>query len=194
MRHKTTYLTAVVAVVAVFILPRTCLAQKVYQPNLQQNTSLAEFLRDHLGHPDPLLEKEQPTRYYAAFVDLEDNGTQDAVVYVTGRLWCGSGGCVTFVLAPKGSSYRVVSKILITRPPICVLATKTNGWHDLAVRVQGGGVVRSYEARLPFDGRSYPVSPAMPSAQRLTDNVPGKVVIPLVALTHGGRLLYPLRR
>jgi hypothetical protein len=63
------------------------------------------------------------TRYQAAFVDLNGDGTPEAIVYVTGSARCGSGGCTTLVLARGGSSYRVVSQIPITRPPIRVLTT-----------------------------------------------------------------------
>ena len=77
---------------------------------------------------------------------------------------------------------------MTTRPPIRVLSTKTNGWHDLAVHVQGGGVVHAYEARLPFDDKSYPISPSMPGAQPLTTEIAGEVIVPTSV---AGEPLYP---
>ena len=84
------------------------------------------------------------------------------------------------ILEQKGYSYeyRVVSKIMGVRPPVRVLSTETNGWHDLSVGVQGGGIVHAYEAKLRFNGRSYPISPAMPSAQPLNAEITGEVVVP----------------
>jgi hypothetical protein len=127
------------------------------------------------------------TRYVAAFVDLRDDGTQEVVVYITGREWCGSGGCVMIVLAPMGSSYKVIAETTITKLPIRVLSTKSHGWHDIAVRVQGGGILHPYEAKLSFDGRKYPGNPSVPPAKRLTQRVTGPEVI---SLTAEGNLLY----
>jgi hypothetical protein len=128
------------------------------------------------------------TRYFAAFVHLRDDDTQQAIVYLTNDGWCGSGGCTTLILEPKGFTYRVITKVTTTRPPIRVLSTKTNGWHDLAVRVQGGGTVHAYEAKLPFNGKSYPISPSMPSARKLATEISGEVIVPA---SFAGEPLYP---
>jgi hypothetical protein len=77
---------------------------------------------------------------------------------------------------------------MTTWPPIRVLNTKTNGWHDLAVRVQGGGVVHAYEAELPFNGKSYPISPSMPAARPPTTEIAGEVIVPTSV---AGEPLYP---
>jgi len=136
---------------------------------------LRQFLQAHFR--DLQAGEDKTTTYAATFVDLRDNGQEDAIVYVDGRLWCGSGGCNTLILVPAGRSYRVVTTIMITRPPIRVLDSKTNGWHDIAVRVQGGGDVIAYDAKLTFNGKSYPISPASRRAERLPKGAPGKVVI-----------------
>src|ERR1019366_6602930 len=99
------------------------------------------------------------TRYSSAFVDLKDDGTKEVIVYLSGRGWCGIGGCSMLILAPEGTSYRVVTKTTITRLPIRVLATKSNGWHDISVVVAGGGTQPGYEAELSFDGKTYPSNP-----------------------------------
>jgi hypothetical protein len=168
--------------------PVAC-AQILYQPTSAQKASLKTFLEDHLR--EVAKGEDKATEYFPAFVHLRDNESQEVIVYVTGGGWCGSGGCNTLVLAPEGSSFRVVTRILITRPPIRVLATKSHGWHDIAVRVQGGGIVRAYEAKLSFDGKTYPSNPTVPPARRLASRVPGKVVVPLSALTERGKPLYP---
>ena len=138
--------------------------------------SLDRFLRDYLG---PASTDEGLTqRYFSAFVDLRDDQTREAIVYIMEREWCGSGGCTTLILAPEGSSYRIVTKISVSRPPIRILSTKSNGWHDLGVWVQGGGVQPGYEAKLRFDGKSYPRNPSVAPAQRLVETVGGEVVVP----------------
>jgi len=115
--------------------------------------------------------------FESAFVDLNDDGVKEAIVYLTGREWCGSGGCTTLILEPQKRSYRVVTRITITQLPIRVLDSETNGWHDLAVQVAAGGRV-GYEAGLQFDGTGYPSNPSVPPAKRLNTKAQGKVVIP----------------
>lgn len=108
-------------------------------------------------------------------------------MYVEGRNWCGTGGCLTLVLKQFGSSYRVVTRITIARTPIRVLASKSNGWQDLGVWVQGGGIQPGYEAGLRFDGTRYPGNPSVPPALHLTGKEPGEIVIPK---SKEGTLLY----
>jgi len=170
-------LMMVAVVGAGFVLLATlCFAQPQHQPNSKQEDSLKLFLQDYLAesHSDD----RESTRYFPAFVDLKDDGTQEVIVYVTGSFWCGSGGCTTLVLAPKGASYEVVTHATITRPPIRVLATKSNGWHDISVGVRGGGIQPGYEAELPFDGKTYPSNPSVPPARRIVKKIAGEVVIP----------------
>ena len=172
-------MAAVMAVGWVFLAP-SCSSQTVHQPPPKQVDSLKRFLQDYLR--DPVMgDDDETTQFIPAFVDLKGDGTQEVIVYVTGRNWCGSGGCTTLVLAPKGSSFKVVTKIFITRPPIRVLTTKSHGWYDIAVRMQGGGIIHPIEGKLSFNGRTYPISPDMPSARRLKEKVAGEVVIPLEA-------------
>ncbi|MFZ3201855.1 MAG: hypothetical protein WA175_11985 [Candidatus Acidiferrales bacterium] len=64
------------------------------------------------------------------------------------------------------------------RLPIRVLATKSNGWYDISVRVQGGGIQPGYEAKLSFDGKTYDNNPSVSPAERLTQKLAGKTVIP----------------
>ena len=165
-------------------------AQTVHQPSSKQQASLQAFLRDYLGKPYPPFEREEPTRYSAAWINLTDDKTPEAIVYVTGRGWCGTGGCITLILAPENASYRLVTKITITRTPIRVFVTKSHGWHDLGVWVQGGGIEPGYEAKLSFNGKKYSSNPSVPPAKPLTRETPGEVVISDDDMLHA-KPLYP---
>lgn len=159
-----------------------CLAQTRHHGLMGQEDSLKMFLRTYVG--DPKVGDNSLTRYFAAFVDLRDDGTKDAIVYLTDDGWCGTSGCRTLILAPEGSSYRVVKTITVAQLPIRVLGTKSNGWHDIVFRVQGGGVEHAYEAKLSFNGKTYhSISPA----RRLTTKAQGEIVVPSDA---EGKLLY----
>ena len=131
------------------------------------------FLQQYLLDAD-----DKEARYLAAFVDLEGVGPRDVIVYFTDQHMCGTGGCSMLILAPRRSSYNVVGSITIAWPPVRVLKTKSHGWHDITVWVQGGGIQPGYEAVLSFDGRIYPNNPTMPPARPATQKVEGETVIP----------------
>ncbi|HEY7393180.1 MAG TPA: lysozyme inhibitor LprI family protein [Bryobacteraceae bacterium] len=113
----------------------------------------------------------------AAFYDLNGDGKPEAIVYLIGNQWCGSGGCNTLILAQKDDSWRVVTNETITWPPIRVLARTSKGWHDIGVWVQGGGTQPGYEAELAFNGESYLPNPKVPPARRVEGKPAGAVVI-----------------
>ena len=95
-------------------------------PVRAQSSSAAERpLKKFLQHyvKDPGLEDQKTIRYSDAFVDLNGDGKKEAIVYLLGRAWCGSGGCNTLILARDGASWKVVGHITITRPPIRVLSS-----------------------------------------------------------------------
>lgn len=135
--------------------------------------SLKKFLQGYFAPKD----EDKKTRYIAAFHDLNGDGTPEALVYISGPGWCGSGGCKLYVLTPAGSSWTIVARTTITWPPIRVLASRSHGWHNLAVSVGGGGIQPGYEAELRFDGKKYPGNPSAPPARRAAKNAPGTVVI-----------------
>jgi hypothetical protein len=120
-------------------------------------------------------------RYAVGFVDLNGDNVDEAIVYLMGPDWCGTGGCQTLVLTQSGDSYRVIARILATRPPIRALGERAHGWRTLTAQVHGGGILREYEAKLLFDGNSYPISAAPAYAPRLRSNIEGEVVIPAAA-------------
>src|SRR5271165_5937867 len=86
------------------------------------------------------------TRYFRAFVDLNGDGTNEVIVHLIGRWWCGTAGCPTLILASEGPSYHVVSIVLATRAPVRVLPTSSHGWRSLGVWLQGGDIHPGYEA------------------------------------------------
>jgi len=164
---------------AAFVLLATfCVAQTQHQPNSEQEDSLKRFLQDYLA--DSRSDDRVPTRYSSAFVDLKDDGTQEIIVYVTGDFWCGRGVCTTLILAPKDSSYRVVTKMSTARSPIRVIETKSNGWYDIGIMKRvwyGEGNIYAREEKLLFNGKYYRTS-----AQRSVEKIPGEVVIPATGL------------
>jgi len=101
------------------------------------------------------------TSYLAAFRDLNGDGVDEAIVYLLGSSWCGSDGCNTLVLRQEHGLWKEVSTITVSRPPIRVLESTSNGWHDIGVWVQGGGIRRGHEAVLRFNAKTYPHNPSV---------------------------------
>jgi hypothetical protein len=108
-----------------------------------------------------LADNDRTIKVNIGLVDLDDDGTNEAAAYLSGDRTCGSGGCVAYVLKHENDSYQPITRLTVVWPPIRVLASKSNGWHDLGVWVQGGGVQPGHEARLRFDGRTYPENPSV---------------------------------
>ena len=160
-----------VTLAIVFIAVLSCTAQQPPQ-GPGRDGCLKDFLRGYLEFVGS--HEKEATRYSAAFVDLRDDGKQEAIVYLSSDGWCGTGGCTLLILAPEAKSYRLVTRIPAVRLPIRVLAMKSNGWRDVAV-VTGRPL---HEALLPFDGKSYPRNASMPPARPLSEDAPGKVVMP----------------
>ena len=121
--------------------------------------------------------EDQTARYAVAFPDLDGDGKPEAIVYLVSRDSCGTGGCDTVILSYVGESWKVITKVSITRPPIRLLKSKSNSWYDLGVWVQGGGIQPGYEAQLRFDGAMYPENPSVPPAKHLGAKPPGAVMI-----------------
>lgn len=135
---------------------------------------LAAFLQRYLTQlkagPDTT------TRFTAASLGVQA-ARPAVVVYVSGRTWCGTGGCMLLVLEPTASTFRVLGRTTITRPPIRVLRSAHHGLPDLSVSVAGGGIRQPYVAVLTFDGVQYPSSPTIPPARRASVPASGRVVI-----------------
>ena len=114
--------------------------------------------------------------YKRADVDLNADGRKESFVYVTDPSFCGSGGCLLLVLSHRRSGYIVVMRTTLTKLPITVLRTVAHGWRDVAVTVQGDGIIRPYMARMRFNGHRYPSNPTMPPAVPLR-RISGEVLI-----------------
>jgi hypothetical protein len=132
--------------------------------------SLREFLQAYAR--EKRLSDDKDMRYYRAFVDLNDDGQKEAIVFLIGRWWCGSSGCPTLILAPTTTSWRVVARLPATDIPIRVLNARSKRWRNISVCVHGPGLPQS-EVALRFDGRTYPSSSATP----VIKEAPGEVVI-----------------
>ena len=167
------HLLVVTAVLLPPSLPTPCSDQAG-----RRQDALSEQTRQSLRRFLQTFDNELNDRFVAALTDLNDDGTAEAIVHLTSNHWCGSGGCTTLILARDADSWKLLTRITITRPPIRVLKRRSNGWHSIGLWVQGGGIQPGYEAELRFDGKTYPPNPSMPPAEPVVGKAEGETVIP----------------
>ncbi len=130
--------------------------------------ALQELLGDERG----------PIHYFSAKVDLDDDQVSEWIVHLAGPSVCGTGGCSTLVFTEVDGALKLLTRISVTRPPIVIAESMTNGWRDLIVRVAGGSILPGHDARLRYDGSTYPSNATVEPAEPLSDKGKGVVVIP----------------
>lgn len=135
--------------------------------------SALAFLKTQLAPVDMSKEARggTATRVQLAWADLNGDQQPEAIAYVSGGGWCGTGGCRLMVLERSGATYRIRGKLTVTRRPIGVLVHRTSGWRDLAVDV------RDYRAAVPFDGERYAPNPTVAPAHPLAAETPEEILI-----------------
>jgi len=134
------------------LLPALCVfAQVRLGSALAREDSLRAFLIAYLQSRDS---DPAEARYEDAFIDLDGDGTDEAVVYLSGSDWCGTGGCTTFVLKRAGRSYRFIGQLPATRPPIRALKEEARGWRTLTASIRGAAF-EPYEQKYIFNGQRY---------------------------------------
>lgn len=180
-RHSLCFYLFIICVVLCQPMTARCRADQRPSDDSATEISIKAFLCEYLK--DSPFGKDKTTKISFSKATLSNNATHEIILYLTGRSWCGTGGCSAWILVPRASSYEVISKIQIVNLPIRVLAREANGWHDIGVWVQGGGVQPGYEAVLSFDGKSYPANPSMPPARHLGEKNEGTTIIP--SMTEG---------
>lgn len=105
--------------------------------------------------------RDGEARYYYNRVDLDGDKKPEVLVYVFGRLNCGTGGCGALLFRKVEDKYELITNFEPVRNPIIVSQNKTNGWHDLIFFNRGGGIIPGYYSVCRFNGRTYPDNPTV---------------------------------
>jgi hypothetical protein len=111
-----------------------------------------------------------------ACVDLNGDGSNDALLLLQGPSWCGTGGCTLLVFKGLRDGFRFVSATSLIRGPLLVSTGKTKGWRDLIVEVSGGGMAPKKVA-LKYNGRKYSPNPSVLPALPKNAPLPGETVL-----------------
>lgn len=68
--------------------------------------------------------------FKAVSIDLNNDGANEVIAYVSGNLVCGSSGCTSYILQGNDKSWRVIGE-LFPGEDILVSTKKTNGYLDI---------------------------------------------------------------
>ncbi|MGE5700943.1 MAG: hypothetical protein ACM32O_00265, partial [Clostridia bacterium] len=143
-----------------------------------QPRNVATPMDDVKQEKDPILEEAfanvfglkrgvDQVKYVFARIDLNGDHKPETFVYLMGPSVCGSGGCNAALFSREGNTYSMISTFTLVSLPVWVSKEQTNGWNDLIVTVTGGGLPKTVEKVLRFDGHSYPLNPSVqPEAKR----------------------------
>jgi hypothetical protein len=123
------------------------------------------------------LDGDWEARYFDAHVDLNGDGTPEAIAYVAGPMVCGTGGCPLLVFEAGPYGYRLVSRLSVVQLPVRLAPRSSNGWRNLVVGIGGGGLAAG-DVELKFEGATYPTNPTVPPAEPVTDHAGSEVLIP----------------
>lgn len=129
------------------------------------------FLQERFGEDRAT---DSGLRYVLAWADLNGDRRPEALVYLTSRGRCGTGGCTLYIYTPEQGSWYQHGALTVTNPPVVVLNSRSNGWRDLAVRVSGGGA-RPRMARVRHGRITYESNPSLAPAAPVSPA--GRIVI-----------------
>jgi len=78
-----------------------------------------------------------------------------AVVYLTNRSWCGTGGCHLLILSLEHGKYKILKNIPAIQTPVTILGRVADGYPIFGVEIRGGGI-KEYRAALRPKNGVYP--------------------------------------
>jgi hypothetical protein len=136
------------------------------------------IFRDLNVDKSALIDINSNDSYTYNYVDLNGDGKPEVIVYLSGRYFCGTGGCQVLIFKLVGKEYKSLSGMGLVRPPFIVTEAKSNKYKNLVMYSRNYGVRKGDYGdfySFNFNGKNYPG--AADSAVRLkaTSTIRGKV-------------------
>ena len=85
--------------------------------------------------------------FKAVSIDLNNDGIDEVITYVSGNLVCGSGGCSSFILEGKEKDWKIIGEYFPGSHTF-ISSNKTNGFFDISYTGS-----KKYSCK--FNGKSY---------------------------------------
>ncbi len=127
-----------------------------------------------------LNKKQAQSPYRSVGIDLDGDGTAEALTLLEGGDWCANTGCTLAIFSRSKTGYRPVATIRRVWGPVIVTNERNNGWSDLVVNT--GLVSRDQRVRLRFGDDGYPGNAVTLTPMPADIEVNGEVVIERVDL------------
>lgn len=96
------------------------------------------------------------SRYEFMRVDLNQDGSKDALVYLTAPYgqWCGTSGCTLLMLHAKRHGFIIAGEAPDIRTPLYISDTHTNNWRDI-ITYSSGNIDKAKYSAFKFNGTAY---------------------------------------
>jgi hypothetical protein len=114
---------------------------------------------------------QKGTMYAMQSEDLNEDGSNELIVWLTGSDWCGTGGCTTLILDRQSNGWRILAKLPTTRTPIIALKSKSDGWADLSVVQSGGGNLKPQNIKVSVKNGEYVKTGVVIESASLNDKI-----------------------
>ena len=69
--------------------------------------------------------------FKAISIDLNDDGIDEVIAYMSGPLACGMGGCTSFILQGKEKDWKILGRYFPSEQSL-ISSNKTNGYFDIS--------------------------------------------------------------
>ncbi|MFN1580731.1 hypothetical protein [Vibrio rotiferianus] len=123
--------------------------------------TIATWIDQSVLMPQGLSLETDKIRYMTGSTDLNSDGSAEHFVLLQDRYFCGSGGCAAYMFDNSG---KVINRMSVTRTPVVLADSFSNGWQDFIVWSNG-----AYR-QMSFNGESYPSNPSLePKVDRDTN-------------------------
>ncbi|NOH69347.1 hypothetical protein [Vibrio rotiferianus] len=123
--------------------------------------TIATWIDQSVLMPQGLSLETDKIRYMTGSADLNSDGSAEHFVLLQDRYFCGSGGCAAYMFDNSG---KVINRMSVTRTPVVLADSYSNGWQDFIVWSNG-----AYR-QMSFNGESYPSNPSLePKVDRDTN-------------------------
>lgn len=115
-------------------------------------------------------------RFQFSLVDLNGDGTADAVVHVTDPSACGNGGCPLLVFQGSGTGFQRIASSGMVRKPIYLLKESHGAWRTLGAVIGFGDAAGMVPIRYKPEQNGYRSRPYVESQLALTTPVTDRVL------------------
>ncbi|RIW12863.1 hypothetical protein [Vibrio harveyi] len=114
--------------------------------------TIATWIDQSILNQEGLSLENDKIRYLTGSADLNSDGVAEHFVLLQDRYFCGSGGCSAYMFDNNG---KVLNRMSVTRTPVVLADSYSNGWQDFIVWSNG-----AYR-QMSFNGNTYPSNPSL---------------------------------